>query len=333
MLDPAHFDPVHLDLDDPKWVSPDPVRLSPDQVSIQPVRPDSVPSDPVHLEPAGPNGIMPKSSGLEPAGHDGAGPKPKDLDPGTALGVDLEFVQDILNKAKATMEEEDTLKQRNRWVYLSALVVVLGVVVLGWAFWPKEKPVNSPAREAAKSAPSERPQGTSPVKAALSIGAQKVEKVTNHYTEARDLQDKGVALAEKNPKEALSLFLKVIELDPKNVQGHFQLGLTYMALNNPSKAIEAYHKVAELDPKFADAYFNLGYIYAMNKNYSQAEQMYSQVVKLAPPYLDEALFNLSLVQEKQGKREQCMENLERALQANPKNQMAQKFLGRLKHNS
>jgi Tfp pilus assembly protein PilF len=61
--------------------------------------------------------------------------------------------------------------------------------------------------------------------------------------------------------------------------------------------------------------------------------MYTQVVKLAPPYLDEALFNLSLVQEKQGKREQCLENIKRALQANPKNQMAQKFLERLKHDS
>ena len=106
-----------------------------------------------------------------------------------------------------------------------------------------------------------------------------------------------------------------------------------MALKDSSKAIEAYQKVTELDPKFVDAYFNLGYIYGTKKNYSKAEQMYTQVVKLAPPYLDEALYNLSLVQEKQGKREQCMGNLERALQANPKNQMAQRFLDRLKRNS
>ncbi len=140
-------------------------------------------------------------------------------------------------------------------------------------------------------------------------------------------------MAEKNPKEALSLFLKAIELNPRSVQGHFQLGLTYTTLNNSPKAIEAYQKVTELDPKFVDAYFNLGYIHAMEKNYSRAEQMYAQAVKLAPPYLDEALFNLSLVQEKQGKRDQCMENLKRALQANPKNQMVQKFLAKLKHDS
>jgi Tfp pilus assembly protein PilF len=58
--------------------------------------------------------------------------------------------------------------------------------------------------------------------------------------------------------------------------------------------------------------------------------MYTQVVKLAPPYLDEALYNLGLVQEKQGKKKQSMENLERAFQANPENERAQKILRKLK---
>jgi tetratricopeptide (TPR) repeat protein len=212
-------------------------------------------------------------------------------------------------------------------------VVILGAVVLGWAFWPKEKPVSSPGSETLQLARPELSRETAPVKGALSNGFQKPATVTDPYAQAKALQDKGEALAEKNPQEALSLFHKAIELNPKSVQGHFQLGLTYTTLKNYPKAIETYQKVTELDPKFSEAYFNLGYIYATNKHYSKAEQMYSQVVKLAPPYLDEALFNLSLVQEKQGKRKECMENLQRALQANPKNQMAQKFLDRLRGDS
>jgi serine/threonine protein kinase/TolA-binding protein len=333
-LDPAHSDPVHFDPAGPKWPSPNPVSPSSDLVNPHPIGPDPPHSGPVHLELDRIYGVSPKSLLLDPAGPDEAGPKPIDLDPETALGDDLKFVEDILRKAKETVEEEDALKRRNRWIYLSALVVFLGVVVLGWAFWPKEKPVSSPSREALKSAPSSEPsKETAPVTTTLSNGPPKQETISDRYAEAKALQDKAVPLAEKNPKEALSLFLKVIELDPQNVQGHFQLGLTYMALKNSSKAMEAYQKVTELDPRFVDAYFNLGYIYATDKNYSKAEQMYTQVVKLAPPYLDEALFNLSLVQEKQGKREQCLENIKRALQANPKNQMAQKFLERLKHDS
>lgn len=302
-------------------MTPDPVSPTCVQVTQRLLKLDPGYSDPVYLEPAGPNGVSVKSLDLEPAGPDGGGPKPMDLDPKTRLGVDLEFVEDILKRAKTTIEEEETPKQRNLWIYLSALMGVLGLVVLSWTFWPKEKSVNSPSKEA------------TPVRMIWSNGTSKQETISDRYTEAQALQDKAVALAEKNPKEALSLFLKVIELDPKNVQGHFQLGLTYMALKNSSKAMEAFQKVTELDPSFVEAYFNLGYIYGTDKNYSKAEQMYTKVVKLAPPYLDEALFNLSLVQEKQGKREQCLENLKRALQANPKNQMARKFLDRLKHDS
>ena len=86
----------------------------------------------------------------------------------------------------------------------------------------------------------------------------------------------------------------------------------------------------ELDPKSADAYFNLGYVYAVNENYPKAEEMYSQTVKLSPPYLDEALFNLALVQEKQGKNKQSKQSLERAVKINPRNEMAQKLLKKLK---
>jgi len=53
-------------------------------------------------------------------------------------------------------------------------------------------------------------------------------------------------------------------------------------------------------------------------------------VKLSPPYLDEALCNLALVQERQGKNKLSMENLEQAVKINPQNEMAQKLLKKLK---
>jgi tetratricopeptide (TPR) repeat protein len=156
------------------------------------------------------------------------------------------------------------------------------------------------------------------------------QKGTGPIAAAKAFLNQAAELVEKNPQQAKSLLLRAIELDPKNAQAHFQLGLTFMALKNSPQAIEAYQKSIQLDPKFPGAYFNLGYIYAMDKNYSKAEENYAQVVKMAPSYLDQALFNLALAQEKQGKRKKSIENLERALQFNPKNEMAQKFLNKLK---
>jgi Tfp pilus assembly protein PilF len=173
---------------------------------------------------------------------------------------------------------------------------------------------------------------TAPNKASPTV-AKETEKAPTSRAEAKALQEQATGLMEKNPKEAKSLLLKAIELDPTSIQSHFQLGLAYMKLKDHPKAIETYQKVAELDPKFTDAFFNLGYLYAVKKDYSKAEGMYERVVQLAPSYLDEAYFNLGMVQEKQGKRKQCIENLERALSVNPNNEMARKFLDKLKQKS
>ena len=96
------------------------------------------------------------------------------------------------------------------------------------------------------------------------------------------------------------------------------------------KAIEIYNKVAQMDPQFPDIYFNLGFAYAMNKDYPKAEEMYDRVVKLTPRYLDEALFNLATVQQREGKRNEAIANMEKALSVNPKNAAIKESLEKLK---
>ena len=66
------------------------------------------------------------------------------------------------------------------------------------------------------------------------------------------------------------------------------------------------------------------------KNYVHAEKMFQRTTELEPPYLDEAIFNLAIVQYKQGKKQQCVENLEKAIKVNPENQRAHKYLNRFK---
>ena len=114
------------------------------------------------------------------------------------------------------------------------------------------------------------------------------------------------------------------------MQGHFQLGLLYVKLKEWPQAIESYQKAVALDPESPDTFFNLGYVYARVKDYPKAEEMYGRVVDLAPSYLDQALFNLAIVQAKLGKREQSIHNLEEAIVLNPKNNQAREYLQRLK---
>lgn len=243
-----------------------------------------------------------------------------------ALNKDLDNLEIGLEKAGATRKEKKTPKEKGNGILYPALVIGLVIFVAVWIIGPKGKLVpwlNKDTTHRSSVESVEKPDG-------LSRGTQ---KEVSSFTSAKALLKKGEEMVDKNPQEAKSLLLKAIELDPKNAQAHFQLGLTYMSLKNSPKAMEAYQKSIQLDPNFPGAYFNLGYLYGMEKNYPKAEENYSQVVKMAPSYLDEALFNLALVQEKQGKRKKSIENLERALQVNPKNEMAQKFLNKLKVSS
>ncbi|MBW2024460.1 MAG: tetratricopeptide repeat protein [Deltaproteobacteria bacterium] len=117
--------------------------------------------------------------------------------------------------------------------------------------------------------------------------------------------------------------------EKESVEANFHLGLLYVESKNYTKAIERYQRVTALDPQYADAYFNLGYVYAITKKYDKAEQMYERVVALAPPYLDEALFNLAMIQRRLGKKDSCIENLKRAVIVNPDNKLAKRYLKRL----
>jgi len=216
---------------------------------------------------------------------------------GEALGNDLQFMAEILEKAKAISAEEETaVLRRSRILYGALGGSVLLIVFLVWALLFRGTPMNAADQETVQVASAQPAAnavtGSPSAQSTFTGGDQNSEKAA----QARRLVDKATPLIEKDPLEAKTLLQKAVDLDPRS----------------------------------AEAYFNLGYVYALGKNYPKAEEMYSQTVKLSPPYLDEALFNLALVQQKQGKKKQSMESLERAVKINPQNEMARKLLKKLK---
>ena len=54
------------------------------------------------------------------------------------------------------------------------------------------------------------------------------------------------------------------------------------------------------------------------------------MVELAPDFLDEALFNLAMVQAQLGERAKSIKNLEQAIEINPANESALAYLKQLK---
>jgi type II secretory pathway predicted ATPase ExeA/cytochrome c-type biogenesis protein CcmH/NrfG len=166
---------------------------------------------------------------------------------------------------------------------------------------------------------------------ALAHQPVKRPEVKARYVQA--LRGQAGMLLEKDSKQSEILLHKAIEVDPQNAQTHYELGKLYTRSKDYPKAISAYQKAADLNPRSANTLFNLGFVYATTKDTVRAEEMFLRVVKLKPPYQDRAIFNLAMVQQKQGKNRECIANLEKVLKINPQNKKARKYLKRLKGNS
>jgi type II secretory pathway predicted ATPase ExeA/Tfp pilus assembly protein PilF len=149
-------------------------------------------------------------------------------------------------------------------------------------------------------------------------------KVKALYAQA--LRGQADKLVGKEPQKAEILLHKAVKADPQNARAYFDLGKMYTKGKDYPKAIRAYQKAADLNPRSPNIFFNLGFAYATIKDYQGAEQAFLRVIELKPHYLDKALFNLAMVQRMQGEKQQCIENLEKALKVNPDNQKVRKHL-------
>jgi superkiller protein 3 len=122
---------------------------------------------------------------------------------------------------------------------------------------------------------------------------------------------------------------RAVSADPENLKALLLLGKVHTAGKQYGKALQAYQKAADLSPEMPGLFFNLGFLYAAKNDYDLAEESFARAIELSPPFLDQALFNLAVVQDKLGKREASVESLRKALEANPNNQKARELLKRV----
>jgi serine/threonine protein kinase len=162
--------------------------------------------------------------------------------------------------------------------------------------------------------------------ALLAHDPELLTEVATPYAAA--LLHEGVQLVASDPLQASRLIERSIAVDPSEARAYFELGKLHTKLHNYPNAIAHYRKATELDERFPEAFFNLGFLYAQTADYARAEEMFQRAVNLSPPYLDEAYFNLAVVQKSQGKTQESIRSLEQAVAANPLNKRAVEYLRR-----
>jgi Flp pilus assembly protein TadD len=107
---------------------------------------------------------------------------------------------------------------------------------------------------------------------------------------------------------------RVIALDPKSDQAHFQLGALHDENKNKEKTVASMRRAIELNPKNAAALNYLGYTWAeMGERLDEAEDLIVRALKLSP---DDGFFidSLGWVYYQKGDYVRAVEQLERAVE-------------------
>ncbi|MBV9342479.1 MAG: tetratricopeptide repeat protein [Acidobacteria bacterium] len=114
-----------------------------------------------------------------------------------------------------------------------------------------------------------------------------------------ELFTRGVALEEDPSKQmqAMAVYKRVLELDPKHAAAHINLGTLYYNRQDYKSAEEHYRRALATDSRYALAHFDLANVLDETGRVGEAVQAYLTALQLAPTYAD-AHYNLALAYEK-----------------------------------
>ncbi len=109
----------------------------------------------------------------------------------------------------------------------------------------------------------------------------------------------------------------VILKDPLTAEEHVDLGYIYERQGKLDLAEEEYKRAVKKNRRLWQAYFNLGNVYAQRWEFERAEEAYRKALELSPQNPD-ILNNLAYVLYKQGRKEEGLVYIRKALQIKDK---------------
>lgn len=130
--------------------------------------------------------------------------------------------------------------------------------------------------------------------------------VQNHETYGETLYDLG------RDNEALIQFDKAAQLDAKQYNPAYNMGVAYSHSSQFPKAIEAFHKALEIKPDDRDALHGLALAQSKSSQFDEAAKTYKHLTELNPDDLT-AWINLAYTLRSQGDTEAEVNALEEAL--------------------
>ncbi|TGL09165.1 tetratricopeptide repeat protein [Leptospira bouyouniensis] len=112
--------------------------------------------------------------------------------------------------------------------------------------------------------------------------------------EALEINKHALVIAKSNPTEALQLFKKASLLDPKNLDYINNQGAIHLTLKQYDLAKPLFISTIQINPKYIRGHYNLGKCFYELGDYNSALKSYKKAIQNSPNHENlEARFNLA----------------------------------------
>ncbi|MEE9463109.1 MAG: FG-GAP-like repeat-containing protein [Bacteroidales bacterium] len=129
--------------------------------------------------------------------------------------------------------------------------------------------------------------------ALILCGCNQKKKNVADAGEMISIKTLGLAYLEENQlEEAEAEFLKLVDLDPKEVLGYANLGLVYLRMGKYQEAEEWLQKAVIMDPKDPDIRLILAKVYEMSNHTGKSIIELEQAIRFSPGHV-KSLYNLT----------------------------------------
>lgn len=146
--------------------------------------------------------------------------------------------------------------------------------------------------------------------------------------QARRINNAGVARYHSGDfDKARELFEQAVQLDTRFAEAFNNLGLALTELGEHDEATVAFETAVEIDPELGAGYNNLGYVLYRQENFEAAIEMYKEAIGRHHD-TSSAYTNLGNAYQKLGRTEEAVEAWQHAVEADPGNERAKRYLER-----
>jgi tetratricopeptide (TPR) repeat protein len=132
--------------------------------------------------------------------------------------------------------------------------------------------------------------------------------------------------AQGHAAEAIDQYLRALEIEPNDLNAHYNLGNALLEAGRTDQAIVQFRKALEIKPDDADTYYNLGIALMRVGRPDEAISCFQKVIEFKPDSVG-AYNNLALVLFTQGRFNEAVKEYQRTLELMPNYADAHYMLG------